>query len=82
MQLLCQQRNWILIAALLAGHRASSFINIYFFKMHGEVTGLADGGAKPPDYPDYSPAQTPHSTEIPAGMGYGAGSGLNPQPKA
>lgn len=81
MQLLCQQRKWILIAALLAGERASSFINI-FFKMHGEVTGLADGGAKPPDYPDYSPAQTLHSTEIPAGMGYGAGSGLNPQPKA
>lgn len=30
MQLLCQQRNWFLITALLAGDRASSFINIFF----------------------------------------------------
>lgn len=35
MQLLCQQRNWILIAALLAGHRASSFIDIFFLKYMG-----------------------------------------------
>lgn len=46
--------------------------------MHGKVPGLADGGAKPPDYPDYRPS----IAEIPAGMGCGAGSGLNPQPGA
>ena len=56
MQLPCQQRNWFLIAALLVGDESSSFIDV-FFKTHGEVAGLADGGAKPPDYPDYSPAR-------------------------